>query len=130
MLCALEVVCTGKLSEKGTLPSQRKCSWQSNTGIHSSLSLLCLLAGPIHMQYSRYPNQDFNPDVTVLCAFHCFKYKYDSHTCEPNACVCSASRQCCWALCYLGEVCVPVLSEQVPQENIMWWSPDMLGSFL
>lgn len=30
-----------KLSEKGTLPFQINCSWQSNTGIHSSLSLLC-----------------------------------------------------------------------------------------
>lgn len=41
VICALEVVCTGKLSEKGTLPFQINCSWQSNTGIHSSLSLLC-----------------------------------------------------------------------------------------
>lgn len=35
VICALEVVCAGKLSEKSTLPSQVNCSWQSNAGIYS-----------------------------------------------------------------------------------------------
>lgn len=49
-------------------PFQINSSWQGNTGIHSPLSFLCLVTEPICMQNHTYTNQDYNADVTLLCA--------------------------------------------------------------